>query len=284
MPAIPLQPVCLENGLDHTVGEVVQIRTPPIVLGNIKPDAFSGLMASLVCELSAPLYVTIRVGIKDASAGRDPDTGWHLRRALHDPRHLPRRIGIPPSPSACERAPVRRSYCRRFGATLQDVSSTGSDGSHLQGWFARPEKASGDSVILLHEVGDNRQGMMGFAEVFPSNGFAVLLADSRAQGESGGDFPTYGLQESDDVHDWFDSLAMQEHPKCIFGLGESMGAAVLLQSVEKERRFCAVVAEHRSPASARLHTCEWVSFFTREHGWAESFFAQQWKWHFFTGV
>jgi dipeptidyl aminopeptidase/acylaminoacyl peptidase len=36
---------------------------------------------------------------------------------------------------------------------------------------------------------------------------------------------------------------MRQHPKCIFGMGESMGAAILLQSVEKENRFCAVVAE-----------------------------------------
>jgi uncharacterized protein len=130
----------------------------------------------------------------------------------------------------------------RFGATLQDVSVTASDGSHLQGWFARPAKANGDSVILLHGVGDNRQGMMGFAELFLSNGFAVLTPDSRAQGESGGDFPTYGIKESDDVHGWFDWLAMQRHSKCIFGMGESMGAAIVLQAVNKTP-FCAVVAE-----------------------------------------
>jgi dipeptidyl aminopeptidase/acylaminoacyl peptidase len=131
----------------------------------------------------------------------------------------------------------------RFGATLQDISVTSIDGSHLQGWFARPAKANGDAVILLHGVGDNRQGMMGFAELFLSNGFTVLVPDSRAQGESGGDFPTYGLKESYDVHRWFDWLVIQQHPKCIFGMGESMGAAVLLQSIEKENRFCAVVAE-----------------------------------------
>jgi dipeptidyl aminopeptidase/acylaminoacyl peptidase len=85
--------------------------------------------------------------------------------------------------------------------------------------------------------------MMGFAELFLTHGFAVLVPDSRAQGDSGGEFPTYGVRESDDVHGWFDWLVMQQHPKCIFGMGESMGAAVLLQSVEKENRFCAVVAE-----------------------------------------
>src|ERR1700719_2077250 len=131
----------------------------------------------------------------------------------------------------------------RFGATLLDVSVTTNDGSHLQGWFARPAKANGDSVILLHGVGDNREGMMGFAELFLSNGFAVLVPDSRAEGESGGDFPTYGLKESNDVHRWFEWLVMQQQPKCVFGMGESMGAAILLQSVEKENRFCAVVAE-----------------------------------------
>jgi dipeptidyl aminopeptidase/acylaminoacyl peptidase len=131
----------------------------------------------------------------------------------------------------------------RFDAALQEVSVTASDDSHLQGWFARPAYGNGDAVILLHGVGDNRQGMMGFAELFLSNGFAVLVPDSRAEGESGGDFPTYGLKESNDVHRWFEWLVIQLHPNCVFGMGESMGAAILLQSVEKENRFCAVIAE-----------------------------------------
>ncbi len=154
----------------------------------------------------------------------------------------------------------------RFGANLQNVSVTASDGSHLQGWFASPANANGDAVVLLHGVGDNRQGMMGFAELFLSNGFAVLVPDSRAQGESGGEFPTYGLKESGDVQRWFNWLAMQQHPKCIFGMGESMGAAIVLQAV-KTTPFCAVVAESsfasfRQIAYVRvgqfLHTGPWL--------------------------
>jgi uncharacterized protein len=131
----------------------------------------------------------------------------------------------------------------RLGAALRDVSLTASDGSRLEACFARPADANGAAVILLHGVGDNRQGMMGFAIRFLSNGFAVLVPDSRGQGESGGDFPTYGLKESSDVHRWLDWLVVQQHPRCVFGMGESMGAAILLQAVEKESRFCAVVAE-----------------------------------------
>jgi uncharacterized protein len=147
-----------------------------------------------------------------------------------------------------QRMPLRepnsaKTIAARFGADLQDVSISASDGVHLRGWFASPANANGDAVILLHGVGDNREGMGGFAELFLSKGYAVLLPDSRAQGESGGGFPTYGVKETDDVHGWFNWLAAQQHPRCIFGMGESMGAAILLQSVRVETRFCAVVAE-----------------------------------------
>jgi hypothetical protein len=147
-----------------------------------------------------------------------------------------------------QRVPVRtrqsaEATAGRFGAVLQDVSVMGGDSSLLRGWFARPSPANGDAVILLHGVGDNRQGMMGFAELFLSKGFAVLVPDSRAQGESAGKFPTYGVKESDDVRQWLTWLATRQHPNCIFGMGESMGAAILLQAIEKEERFCAVVAE-----------------------------------------
>jgi len=130
----------------------------------------------------------------------------------------------------------------RFGADLQDVSIRTRDQVQLRGWFASPAHANGDAVILLHGVGDNREGMGGFAELFLSKGYAVLLPDSRGQGESGGRYPTYGVEEIGDVHRWFEWLTVQQHPRCIFGMGESMGAAILLQSV-RETRFCAVVAE-----------------------------------------
>jgi len=121
-----------------------------------------------------------------------------------------------------------RVVAARYGADLQDVSISARDGVQLRGWFASPSKRNGDAVILLHGVGDNREGMGGFAELFLSKGYAVLLPDSRGQGESGGQFPTYGVKEIGDVRRWFEWLAAQR-PRCIFGMGESMGAAILLQ-------------------------------------------------------
>jgi dipeptidyl aminopeptidase/acylaminoacyl peptidase len=129
----------------------------------------------------------------------------------------------------------------RFGAILQDVSVISFDGTHLQGWFIRPARFMGNAVILFHGIGDNRQGMLGFAELFLSHGYSVLLPDSRGLGLSGG-LPTYGSEERNDVRQWYGWLASHEQPRCIYGMGESMGAAIMLQAI-KEVPFCAVVAE-----------------------------------------
>ncbi len=84
--------------------------------------------------------------------------------------------------------------------------------------------------------------MYGYGKWLLTKGYAVLLPDARAHGLSGG-LASYGLKESDDIHRWIDWIEENEHPQCVFGLGESMGAAQLLQSLAKESRFCGVVAE-----------------------------------------
>lgn len=132
---------------------------------------------------------------------------------------------------------------RRFKGTLQDVSVEAGDGIKLKGWFVRPTPYNGNAVILFHGVGDNRQGMGSYAELLLANGYAVLLPDFRAQGESGGAFATYGIKEADDIHRWFSWLEAAVHPQCIYGLGESMGAAILLQALRTDLRFCSAVAE-----------------------------------------
>jgi uncharacterized protein len=130
----------------------------------------------------------------------------------------------------------------RFGAVLQDVSVTASDDVMLQGWLARPAPYNGNAVILLHGIGRNRQDSAAFAEFFLSHGYEVLLLDLRAQGTSGGAYPTYGVKETDDIQRWFRWLVTQQHPACVYGMGESVGAAIVLQAA-RTTPFCAVVAE-----------------------------------------
>jgi len=132
---------------------------------------------------------------------------------------------------------------RTSGGRLQDVAITTSDGALLRGWLVRPAHPSGDAALLLHGLGDNRLGMTGYAQILLAHGYTVLMPDSRAHGMSGGALATFGLRESDDIHQWVSFLSAEVRPRCIYGMGESMGAALLLQSLQAESRFCAVVVE-----------------------------------------
>jgi hypothetical protein len=113
----------------------------------------------------------------------------------------------------------------------------------LKGWYTRPRLFNGSTVLLSHGITDNREGVAGYARIFLDQGYAVLLPDSRAHGESGGELATYGLKEADDLHRWVSWLYEHDPPQCVYGFGESYGAALILQSLAREPRFCAVAVE-----------------------------------------
>lgn len=180
--------------------------------------------------------------------------GWI---ALHPPRH---------APSTAEAQNVQRTV-ESSGAKFEEVALSVPDGAVLHAWFFRPARPNGNGVLLLHGVGDSRLGMYGYGRWLLQNNYSVLLPDARAHGLSGGELATYGLLEADDIHQWVNWLVDNQKPNCIYGLGESMGAAQLLQSLRVEQRFCAVTAESpfetfREVAYARFgrqfHTGPWL--------------------------
>jgi len=128
-------------------------------------------------------------------------------------------------------------------ARFSEVSISAADGAVLRAWSIVPDSANGDAVMLLHGQGDNRAGMLGPAALLLQLGYAVLLPDARAHGESGGLVATYGVVEAEDLRRWFEWLQRSAHPRCIDAIGDSMGAAELLRSLDAEHGYCAVVAE-----------------------------------------
>jgi fermentation-respiration switch protein FrsA (DUF1100 family) len=136
-----------------------------------------------------------------------------------------------------------QAIAARNHAELKDVSIAAEDGATLRAWSLRPLHGNGDDVILLHGHTDNRAGMLGNADLLLRHGYSVLLPDARAHGVSGGDLATYGVKEAGDVRLWYDWIQRSESPRCIDGMGESMGAGQLLQSLKTTPGFCAVVAE-----------------------------------------
>jgi len=131
----------------------------------------------------------------------------------------------------------------RVGATREDLIVRAPDGIMLRGWKVRAAHPNGDWVLLLHGRSHNRSGMLGPAEFLLDAGYGVVMMDSRAHGESGGAMATYGYLEHYDSHAIVDLLVLSDEPRHIFALGESMGAAVALQSAAVEPWIEAVVAE-----------------------------------------
>lgn len=129
------------------------------------------------------------------------------------------------------------------GATLSSISISAADKVSLYAWDVKPANANGDTVLLLHGLRGDRTEVEDYADIFLSHGYSVLLPDARAHGRSGGELATYGLLEANDVHEWVVWLLNNQQPACVYGFGESMGAAQLLQALKTEPRFCAVAAE-----------------------------------------
>lgn len=140
-----------------------------------------------------------------------------------------------------------QNIAKKLETNIVDESISTPSVATLRAWLIIPNHYNHDAVLLLHGLGDNRLGMMGYAQLFLARGYMVLLPDARAHGTSGGELATYGLFERNDIRQWVDFLDNEFephlHPHCIYGFGESMGAAQLLQSLDTHPHFCAVVAE-----------------------------------------
>jgi alpha-beta hydrolase superfamily lysophospholipase len=123
-----------------------------------------------------------------------------------------------------------------------DVETAAADGVRLRASFLSPGKQGLGCVLLLHGVADSRGSTLGFARILVAAGYSVLAPDSRGHGASGGELVTYGLLEREDVLRWAAWLRARGC-QVLYGLGESMGAAILIQAASEQPVFAAIVAE-----------------------------------------
>lgn len=108
------------------------------------------------------------------------------------------------------------------------VETTSFDGIKLVGRYIPCENARG-TAILFH--GYRSQWNLDFScsvSYYHSLGFALLLVDQRAHGESGGHYITYGVKERRDVLSWIDyvNLRFGDNTPILIG-GLSMGASTV---------------------------------------------------------
>ena len=138
-----------------------------------------------------------------------------------------------------------------MGYLAARVSITASDGTVLYGIWALPRRDATKVVILCHGFAESSLNAETHASLLLGNGFAVLMPDSRGHGRSGG-LNTFGVREAGDIVQWISAVKSFSHISQIYGLGESLGGAILLQSLAHGADFRAVVAESPFASFARV--------------------------------
>ena len=111
----------------------------------------------------------------------------------------------------------------------QSVSSPVPGGTTVSGWYS-PGAAGHGAVLLLHGVQSDRRSMLGRALLLHRLGYAVLLVDLPAHGESTGDRITFGLKEGDGVRAALEFLRRQVPGERLGVIGVSLGAASFVLS------------------------------------------------------
>lgn len=156
----------------------------------------------------------ILAGVVVAAVTQIPSIG--AGALLHPPR-LPRDVRTPP---AC------------IGRVFNGA------GVLLKGWHCQAGAVRRGSLVILHGVADTRASVAGMVDRFLRKGLDVVAYDSRAHGESGGDFCTYGYFEKHDLHRVIDTLG----PGPVVLTGTSLGGAIALQAAAGNARVGGVVA------------------------------------------
>lgn len=189
-----------------------------------------------------------------------------IGRLGRDPRLLPVAVGAGMALAAASMAvgtlvyayaathPIRRPIrCTPadLGLPYETVRFPAADGLILTGWLIPAPAASKrqGTIIVCHGYPQNRSEMLSYAALLHREGFAALLFDFRALGESEGDLCSVGYHEVEDLHGAVHYLAERpdtaESP--IGALGLSLGGAVAIMGAARNERIRAVVAEAAYP-------------------------------------
>lgn len=114
----------------------------------------------------------------------------------------------------------------------EDITITSRFGYPLSATYIPNPTATNSTLIFLHGFTESRATGLNYLDIYLNDGFNLLLVDSRAHGESGGNSVTWGNYEKYDLDQWVDWVG-QRFPGGMIGVhGISMGAATALMHAE----------------------------------------------------
>lgn len=127
----------------------------------------------------------------------------------------------------------------------QAVVFPDASGESIHGWFVPGTEGQG-AILLLHGVRADRRTMVNRAKFLHVAGYAVLLIDFQASGESPGKAITFGYREADDVKASLRYLHQRLPGERVGIIGTSMGGAATILA-EPDVDADAVVLEQVYP-------------------------------------
>lgn len=129
---------------------------------------------------------------------------------------------------------IGKATQRLATAEMEQIRTTAVDGTTLVGHWRRCENAK-RIIIAMHGWRSSwARDFCACADFWQENGCSVLYAEQRGQGQSGGEYLSFGILERYDVLSWANEINRRQGSKLpIYLAGISMGAtAVLLAAAQ----------------------------------------------------
>ena len=152
------------------------------------------LRRTFLCMAAAPVLVTCMA--------------WHAGSLMIHPKH--HAVNAPPRDLACV-----------------NVSFASEPGIEIKGWYVEAPAAS-RAVLLLHPMGGDRTSMLDYARFLHRAGYACLMIDFRAHGESTGEMRSFGWHEARDAAAGVAWLKQRLPGARVAVIGTSLGGAAAL--------------------------------------------------------
>lgn len=125
----------------------------------------------------------------------------------------------------------------------RDLTLTTDDGLDLSAWYVPAAEPGAPTVLLAHGLLGSKWGMLRFVPWFHDAGYNVMLLDFRGHGGSDPRPSTIGPDEVLDIQaalDWLDAEGAGDR---VAGLGMSLGASALVNTVIQDERLDALILD-----------------------------------------
>ncbi|MCB0523228.1 MAG: alpha/beta hydrolase [Saprospiraceae bacterium] len=125
-----------------------------------------------------------------------------------------------------------------FGLEGQKLSIKSPDNINLSAWLIDSKlDTTFGTVVMLHGISNCKESNLPRARMLAEAGYASLLLDLRAHGQSEGEYCTFGFYEKNDLKAVADTLESRYPDRPIAIWGASLGGAIAYNTLAYDHRY-----------------------------------------------